>query len=70
MAYAELHQPRFLIAERAARLAEGVRNWRAKRAEYDRVYAELSMLTDRDLNDIGVSRVQIHDIARQASNAI
>jgi uncharacterized protein YjiS (DUF1127 family) len=38
----------------------------AARAERARVYRELSNLTDRDLEDIGVTRGEIADIASQA----
>lgn len=40
---------------------------RAQRSEYNRVYGELIGLSDRDLNDIGISRGQIDDIAREAA---
>lgn len=34
---------------------------------YRKTYAELASLSDRDLQDIGVSRLQIGDIAREAA---
>lgn len=40
------------------------RSW-ALRAEYDRTYAELNALTRRDLDDIGIARADIADIARR-----
>ncbi|SPJ23292.1 DUF1127 domain-containing protein [Palleronia abyssalis] len=40
---------------------------RAQRQEYNRVHAELDGLSNRDLLDIGISRGQIDDIARQAA---
>jgi uncharacterized protein YjiS (DUF1127 family) len=33
---------------------------------YRRTYAELASLTDRELADLGISRVAIRDIAREA----
>ncbi|CUK15263.1 hypothetical protein RUE5091_03858 [Ruegeria denitrificans] len=33
------------------------------RSEYNRTYSELQSLTDRELNDIGVRRCDIKDIA-------
>jgi uncharacterized protein YjiS (DUF1127 family) len=42
---------------------ENARQTLALRAEYNRTYAELSGLTNRELDDIGVARCQIADIA-------
>ena len=39
----------------------------ARRAEYKRILAELEALSDRDLSDIGIARIQISDVARQAA---
>jgi uncharacterized protein YjiS (DUF1127 family) len=39
----------------------------AKRRVYRKTLAELDGLGDRDLSDIGVSRLQIADIAREAA---
>lgn len=44
-----------------ARIKEGF----ALRTEYNRTYAELQSLSDRELNDIGVRRCDIKDIARE-----
>jgi Uncharacterized conserved small protein len=38
-------------------------NWR----QYRRTVAELSRMTSRDLNDLGISQCDIHRVARQAS---
>lgn len=43
--------------------AAGVRRSWALRAEYDRTYAELNALSRRDLDDIGIARADIADIA-------
>jgi uncharacterized protein YjiS (DUF1127 family) len=45
--------------------AEAFKTARARRAVYNRTYDELSVLSDRDLNDIGIARSQIRDIALQ-----
>lgn len=43
---------------------------RVQRAESARVFDELSAMSDHDLADIGISRVQIVDIARQAAASV
>lgn len=40
---------------------------RERRALYRRTLEELSAMSDRDLADINLSRVQIEDIAREAA---
>jgi uncharacterized protein YjiS (DUF1127 family) len=40
---------------------------RALRAEYQRTLNTLSAMTDRDLADIGISRLVIRDVAYQAA---
>ncbi|WP_170328766.1 DUF1127 domain-containing protein [Ruegeria arenilitoris] len=49
------------IAEFAAKVKEAY----TLRAEYNRTYSELQGLTDRELNDIGVRRCDIKDIAQE-----
>ena len=39
-----------------------------RRRVYNDTYAQLNGLSDRDLSDIGVSRLQIGDIARDAAH--
>lgn len=46
-----------------ANLRRVVAERRAYARAYHRTYAELDALSDRDLADIGISRVQIRDIA-------
>lgn len=41
-----------------------------RRAAYRAAYAELAMLTDRELADIGIARADIDTIARQAADAV
>ena len=38
-----------------------------RRRLYRKTYSELDGLSDRDLRDIGISRLQIDDIARDAA---
>ncbi|WP_417242674.1 DUF1127 domain-containing protein [Celeribacter sp.] len=61
------HDP---LAVRFERAVEGLRHWRAQRAEFEKIYNELAQMTDRDLTDIGISRGQIRDIAQQAAAAV
>ena len=68
------------FVERTADIAKRVRNslaqWttsyqrrRAWSERFDRVYAELSSATDRDLADVGISRLNIREIAYEAADA-
>jgi uncharacterized protein YjiS (DUF1127 family) len=43
------------------------RNDAGRRQLYRKTVNELDGLSDRDLRDIGISRLQIHDIARDAA---
>lgn len=54
------------LVERA-RAAFG--HWRARRAAFQQVIDELSVLSDRELNDLGLSRYDIPAVARQAADA-
>ena len=45
-------------------------HWRARRAAYQQVVNELSVLTDRELGDLGLSRYDIPGIANQAADAV
>ncbi len=38
-----------------------------RRRIYNQTHAQLSALTDRELADIGISRIQIADVARDAA---
>lgn len=40
---------------------------RARRALYARTVQELHALSNRDLADLGISRLQIEDVAREAA---
>lgn len=50
-----------------ANLADAFRLYRARRAAYLYTLNELSAMTERDLADLGISRLMINDIARQAA---
>ncbi len=41
--------------------------YRRRRAASRQVYRELGAMTDAELNDIGISRVVIRDLAREAA---
>jgi len=46
------------------------RETRARRAVYNQTFRELSALTRRELDDIGVARSDISDIAREAADLV
>ncbi len=55
----------FNLSARIANLFERVKENRARAAEYNRTYRELQSLSNRELDDIGVRRCDIADIARE-----
>lgn len=57
------------FAQRFESIADAIRTQRARRSIYRRTYNELSVLNDRELNDLNISRADIATIARQAANA-
>ncbi len=57
----------FSLSEFAADLVASVKENRARRAVYSKTLGELRMMTDRDLADIGIARIQIEDIAFEAA---
>jgi len=52
------------LISRVADLIAKAKEAYALRAEYNRTFSELQGLSDRELNDIGVRRCDIKDIAR------
>jgi uncharacterized protein YjiS (DUF1127 family) len=57
-------------------LADAFTRWRMQLAEkarrghaYRTTYAQLDAMTDRELADIGISRLQIAEIAEEAASA-
>ncbi|WP_170342958.1 DUF1127 domain-containing protein [Ruegeria arenilitoris] len=55
----------FNLTARIANLIERVKENRARASEYTRTYTELQRLSDRELNDIGIRRCDIADVARE-----
>ena len=55
----------FNLSARIASFVERVKENRARAAQYSRTYRELQSLTNRELDDIGVRRCDIADIARE-----
>lgn len=56
------------VAHRFNALIHALRQHIARRAIYLQTHGELSALSDRDLNDLGLSRADIPAIARQAAD--
>jgi uncharacterized protein YjiS (DUF1127 family) len=70
MAYAASHSAaRPSIREYFANLVASVKEANARRAVYVKTLNELRSLSDRDLADLGIARLQIEDIALQAAYA-
>lgn len=55
------------LADRLAVLRDVVLTAIAQRRTYARTVAELNVLTDRELSDLGISRISIPEIAREAA---
>jgi uncharacterized protein YjiS (DUF1127 family) len=55
------------LLARLALLKDGVATAIQQRRVYARTLAELNALTDRELNDLGMSRLAIADIAHEAA---
>ena len=55
----------FNLSARFADLVTRFQRGRAQAAEYNRTFSELQRLSDRELNDIGIRRCDIVDIARE-----
>jgi uncharacterized protein YjiS (DUF1127 family) len=55
------------IGNWAGRFSGELREEAARRRLYSRTFRELDGLNDRDLRDIGVSRLQIAEIAHEAA---
>jgi uncharacterized protein YjiS (DUF1127 family) len=45
-------------------VARSLNNWR----KYRRTIAELGRMTNRELNDLGIARSEIHNVARAATS--
>ncbi|WP_151720257.1 DUF1127 domain-containing protein [Gemmobacter serpentinus] len=57
----------FSFAETVSNVLSNLRAARARRAIYVRTLNELRILSDRDLSDLGISRLQIEDLAFEAA---
>lgn len=66
MAYATQYAPTPVFARLAA-LFDGLAQRQMKRAAELRVHRELDILSDRELNDIGISRADIPEVAARAA---
>ena len=52
------------------RFFKGLAMWSATNRAYQNTVAELSVLSDRDLEDIGIARCDIPQIARDAAEEV
>lgn len=57
----------FDLMSQLRRWRDGTRRAYARRAAFQQTYNELNMLSNRELNDIGLVRSQIEEIAREAA---
>ena len=55
------------FSDRFAALATGLKDVIARRRLFNQTLFELSHLSDRDLSDLGLSRANIADVAREAA---
>ncbi len=55
------------LAYRFDDAVEALRRFRARRAAFNQTYAELSVLSQRELDDLGIARSDIARIAREAA---
>jgi uncharacterized protein YjiS (DUF1127 family) len=55
------------IADRLAALQDMIVTAIQRRRIYEQTVAELNGLSDRDLSDLGISRLSIPDLAREAA---
>ena len=58
---------RVTFADRVTALITVAREAAARRRVYAQTMAELNMLTDRELNDLGIARSMISRVARDAA---
>lgn len=55
------------LAYRFDDAVSALRRFRARRAAFNQTYNELAILSDRELNDLGIARSDIAAVARQAA---
>ena len=69
MAYVNSRSSSVSIADRFAAFFKVAKDMVERRSAYLQTVAELANLSDRDLADLGLSRANISDIAREAAYA-
>ncbi len=57
----------FALSRWVRNTVEAVRTTLRRNAEFNRVFAELNDLSSRELQDIGIARADIRDIARESA---
>jgi uncharacterized protein YjiS (DUF1127 family) len=67
MAYANSRSAQVSFSDRVMALVKSVKASVEQRRIYAQTLQELSALSDRDLTDMGISRVSIPDVAREAA---
>ena len=67
MAYANSRLASFSVRDRVLSVVETLKDAMGRRRTYARTLHELSALSDRDLTDLGLSRANIHQVAREAA---
>ena len=67
MAYVNSRSASMSIADRVSSVVRLVKDAIARRQVYNQTLAELNVLTDRDLADLGISRDSIALVAREAA---
>jgi uncharacterized protein YjiS (DUF1127 family) len=65
----QLHGYESGIVRRMRASMEDARSQFRKRREFNRTYHELNQLSERELDDLGISRANIASVARSAVNA-
>ncbi|WP_170347640.1 MULTISPECIES: DUF1127 domain-containing protein [Ruegeria] len=65
MTTATLTHTGFNFGTRIKDMIERIKTARARAAEYQRTYSELQRLSNRELDDIGIRRCDIADIAHK-----
>ena len=67
MAYVNSRSASASISDRFGNILKSVKAAVERRRVYARTVQELSSLSDRDLTDMGISRLAIVDVAREAA---
>ena len=68
MAYANSRSASVGFSDRIASALRFVKDAMARRRLFNQTLAELNGLTDRELADLGISRINIIDLAREAAS--